>query len=206
MRPCSQAIQPPIFFLGYDFAYFLQYRRRADYIFDVYTSVWATWFLFANADLLQRAAGKIVLKMRDDRAIVLAGAIMKIIIITILLATSLVIVASAQTGQAVLVCAGKQATAKQSGLTVKFVEVLEDSRCPTDANCIWAGNARIKIEVTNKDGGEKTFELNTSSGPKGDQFDGWAIDLESLTPAPRSAQKTDPQSYQAKITISRLTR
>ena len=116
------------------------------------------------------------------------------------------IVVSAQTGQAVLVCVGKQATEKQSGLNVKFVEVLEDSRCPTDANCIWAGNARIKIEVTNKDGGKKTLELNTNSGPKGDQFDGWAIDLELLTPAPRSSQKTDPQSYQAKITISGLTR
>lgn len=131
---------------------------------------------------------------------------MKIIIITILLTISLVIVTSAQTGQSLTICAGKQATAKQIGLKVKFVEVLEDSRCPTDANCIWAGNAKIKIEVTNKAGSKRMLELNTNSGPKGDQFDGWAFDLESLTPAPRSAQKTDPQSYQAKITISRLTR
>ena len=131
---------------------------------------------------------------------------MKIIIITILLAISLVIVASAQTGQSVLVCAGKQVTAKQSGLKVKFVEVLEDSRCPTGANCIWAGNARIKIEVTNKDGGEKTFELNTSSGPKGDQFDGWAVDLVTLTPYPSTKGAIDPKDYIAKLVITRLQR
>ncbi len=131
---------------------------------------------------------------------------MKIIFYTILLAISLVIVVSAQTGQAVSVCAGKQATAKQSGLKVKFIEVLEDSRCPTDVNCIWAGNAKIKIEVTNKGGGKKILELNTNSGSKGDQFDGWAIDLVALTPYPSTTTTIDAKDYVAKIVITRLQR
>tara|TARA_B100000809_G_scaffold266504_1_gene329547 strand:+ start:7799 stop:8212 length:414 start_codon:yes stop_codon:yes gene_type:complete len=32
--------------------------------------------------------------------------------------------------------------------TIKFVEVLEDSRCPKDANCIWAGRAKILVEIS----------------------------------------------------------
>lgn len=32
--------------------------------------------------------------------------------------------------------------------TVKFIKVLEDSRCPKDVTCVWAGRARIMVEVT----------------------------------------------------------
>lgn len=35
------------------------------------------------------------------------------------------------------------------GVTIKFMEVLEDSRCPKGVNCIWAGRAIVKVQVTN---------------------------------------------------------
>ncbi len=31
---------------------------------------------------------------------------------------------------------------------IKFVKVLEDSRCPKDVTCIWAGRAKVLVEVT----------------------------------------------------------
>ncbi|MBK5212731.1 MAG: hypothetical protein JJE55_03600 [Flavobacteriaceae bacterium] len=34
------------------------------------------------------------------------------------------------------------------GVSLKFLEVLEDSRCPTGVTCIWAGRARVKVAVT----------------------------------------------------------
>ncbi|SDW23638.1 hypothetical protein SAMN05216556_103135 [Aequorivita viscosa] len=34
------------------------------------------------------------------------------------------------------------------GVSIKFLEVLEDSRCPEGVSCIWAGRAIIKVEVT----------------------------------------------------------
>ena len=34
------------------------------------------------------------------------------------------------------------------GISLKFMEVLEDSRCPTNVTCIWAGRARVKVAVT----------------------------------------------------------
>lgn len=33
------------------------------------------------------------------------------------------------------------------GTTIKFVEVVEDSRCPTKLDCVWAGRAIVKVEV-----------------------------------------------------------
>ncbi|MAP81708.1 MAG: hypothetical protein CL526_11545 [Aequorivita sp.] len=34
------------------------------------------------------------------------------------------------------------------GVSIKFIEVLEDSRCPTGVDCIWPGNAKVKTQVT----------------------------------------------------------
>ena len=34
------------------------------------------------------------------------------------------------------------------GVSIKFVEVVEDSRCPTGVDCIWAGRAKVKTSVT----------------------------------------------------------
>jgi hypothetical protein len=42
----------------------------------------------------------------------------------------------------------KEKRLAKSTLSVRFVELVEDSRCPTDTNCIWAGNAKIKIRVS----------------------------------------------------------
>ena len=35
-------------------------------------------------------------------------------------------------------------------VVVKFLEVVEDSRCPKYTNCIWAGQAIVLVEVTEK--------------------------------------------------------
>ena len=44
------------------------------------------------------------------------------------------------------------------GVTIKFTEVVEDSRCPTNVSCIWAGRAIVKAEVTtNGKTNEKTL-------------------------------------------------
>lgn len=39
------------------------------------------------------------------------------------------------------------ATARRDGHTVRFVEVVEDSRCPTDVQCVTAGRAQVRLEV-----------------------------------------------------------
>jgi hypothetical protein len=93
----------------------------------------------------------------------------------------------------------------RSKLTVKFLSVVEDSRCPEGANCIWAGNAKIKVEISDGKATE-VFEMNTNLGPKGATFDGYDVNLVELSPAPTSESKTNPNSYTAVFEIVRLTR
>jgi hypothetical protein len=99
---------------------------------------------------------------------------------------------------------GQQRTV--SGLKIKFISVEEDSRCPENARCVWAGNARVKIQVTSKRLGTKIFEMNTFSGPKGNQLDGYAINLENLSPGRKTSDPIRPSSYRATISVSRLKR
>ena len=114
-------------------------------------------------------------------------------------------VPAAQTRDMITIRMGQQKVDKTSGLRIKFISVVEDSRCPVDVDCIHAGNAKIKVQVVGQRS-TKVFEFNTTMGPKGDMMDGWAIYLEDLTPVPRSNKKTNPKLYTAKFKVTRLTR
>ncbi|MEP0262467.1 hypothetical protein [Dokdonia sp.] len=47
---------------------------------------------------------------------------------------------------------------------ITFLEVLEDSRCPKDVSCVWAGQAKIKVLIQEKDTApvEKEFIFDAS--------------------------------------------
>ena len=36
-------------------------------------------------------------------------------------------------------------------VSITFLEVIEDSRCPKELTCIWAGRAKVRIEIQEKD-------------------------------------------------------
>ena len=114
--------------------------------------------------------------------------------------------AEAQTKQRVNILVGKQKQVSRSRLTIKFVSLIEDSRCPEGTNCIHAGNARIQIEVSKRGGESETFELNTNLGPKGDTFRGYAINLVSLAPTPKDNIRINRKGYTATFVVSKLTR
>ena len=37
---------------------------------------------------------------------------------------------------------GRKVTLRDTELKIRFVSVIEDSRCPKGVNCVWQGNAR----------------------------------------------------------------
>ena len=108
---------------------------------------------------------------------------------------------SAKQPERILVKINGSATAK-GGIKIKFVELVEDSRCPTDTNCIWAGNAKIKVRIT-KNGRSKDLEMNTGLDPKEVFFAGYSFKLVGLTPQPRSDIRINRNGYVAKIEVQR---
>jgi len=110
----------------------------------------------------------------------------------------------AQTVQRASVRVGKETKVSRTNLKIKFAKFIEDSRCPTDATCVWAGNAKIQIKVTGKRGASKTFEINTNLQPQTVTFDGYEIKLTDLTPKPASNIRINPNGYTASFEVKRL--
>lgn len=108
--------------------------------------------------------------------------------------------AKPQTGAGLAI--GKTRKFERGRITVKFLEIAEDSRCPKDVNCIWAGNAKIKVRVGGRERKSEIIELNTNTGPRFIEFAGRIIKLDSLLPYPKSDAKTPPTAYRAVISVS----
>jgi len=130
---------------------------------------------------------------------------MKIAILALISTLIFTMTITAQTPETVSIKAGQRKSAAQGRLKIKFLSVEEDSRCPEGANCIWAGNAKIKIAVSGKYE-TKTFELNTNMAPQSVTMDSWAIEIDSLLPAKDAEKATDQNAYEVKLKVTKLRR
>jgi hypothetical protein len=110
--------------------------------------------------------------------------------------------AGAQTNQTLKVQINQQKTLPKSKLTIKFLSLVEDSRCPTDTNCVWAGNAQIKVKIS-KGKESKTFDLNTNLDPNIVSFAGYEIKLAALNPKPASNIRINRNGYTATFAVSK---
>lgn len=72
---------------------------------------------------------------------------------------------------------------------VKLVGVLEDSRCPSDVTCVWEGQAKVLVEVTQAGQETQQVELLFGRTINGSIYvsKGYSIKGMSLTPYPTSA-------------------
>jgi hypothetical protein len=116
------------------------------------------------------------------------------------------VTARAQANQTLKVIVNQQKTAPKSKLAIKFVSLVEDSRCAEGVRCVWAGNARIQVKISDSRGRSETFEMNTNMGAKGASFGGYAVNLESVEPRPRANARINRNAYTATFSISKLTR
>lgn len=108
---------------------------------------------------------------------------------------------SAKQGQEVSVKINTEERA--NGVRIKFVELVEDSRCPVDTNCIWAGNAKIKVRVT-RNGRSRVIELNTMTNGSDPVFAGYKFRLTDLDPDLRSNVRINRNGYVARILMTKV--
>ena len=78
------------------------------------------------------------------------------------------------------------------GPIVQPVEVLEDSRCPTNARCVWAGRVRVKMVWIRGNGEKQPFEATL--GEPVQLADG-QFTLESVRPEKRTDATIKPGDY-----------
>lgn len=99
--------------------------------------------------------------------------------------------------------ARREVTLKGEGLRIKFAEVKNDSRCPADVTCVWAGNAAVRLEVNLRGRGSKSLTLNTMGNSQPVEYRGYKVSLVGLSPYPRSNQSIAPRDYVVTLLVSK---
>lgn len=102
--------------------------------------------------------------------------------------------------------AGQRVALKGQSLRIKFAAVEDDSRCPADVRCVWAGNAAVRLDVSIRGRGSKSLTLNTNRSPSlvgENQYRGYKVKLVELSPYPRSDQKIAAGDYVVTLLVSK---
>lgn len=95
---------------------------------------------------------------------------------------------------------------QSSELAIKFVNITEDSRCPSDVTCVWEGQASALVSFSGgKSAGNFTLTVrgsgNTDLSSKA--VNGYLLRLVDVQPYPTSKQKISPSDYTARFVLSR---
>jgi len=98
---------------------------------------------------------------------------------------------------------GQTATIEGEKLVIKFKAVLEDSRCPINVVCVWAGNGKVEFEVLDIDGQNKTVILNTEEEPRATALKGHKLTLISLNPPRIDGVSISPGDYAVTLRVER---
>ncbi len=109
----------------------------------------------------------------------------------------------AELGKPVTLKVGERAAFDDERVAVTFLSVPEDSRCPKDGQCVWAGNARVVLEVSRPGREAQTVSLDTTRGPRQTEFDGLVLRLEALAPERSSGHPLRPEDYRATLSVRR---
>ncbi len=88
---------------------------------------------------------------------------------------------------------GENKFLKEYEMNVTFKKMTEDSRCPKDVNCIWAGVATAEVELMGVYTRPVILKLSTLSDAKkgyskSQEFNGYTISLAEVTPETTSAK------------------
>ena len=89
-----------------------------------------------------------------------------------------------------------------SGISVRFLAVTTDSRCPAAAICVWAGDAVARFEIVRSSRSAETLDLHTTLQPNQGQASGYTIQLIELAPYP-IADPIPSSDYRATVRITR---
>lgn len=99
---------------------------------------------------------------------------------------------------------GEEVAVSGSVLRVAFEQVLSDSRCPVDVECVWQGNAEVELGIRAGMGPTHPLRLNTALDPRFADWNDVRIRLLELKPAPRSDTRIQLEDYTVRLKLEPL--
>ncbi|HEU0022967.1 MAG TPA: hypothetical protein VFR55_15045 [Dehalococcoidia bacterium] len=104
----------------------------------------------------------------------------------------------------VVLAFGEKTPIAGTDLALTLIDVPEDSRCPRDVVCVWAGRATavLGVELDGKDLGELSLTLEGGAGSALETIEGYTIKLLRLEPYPVSTGQILAEEYQATVSVT----
>jgi hypothetical protein len=99
---------------------------------------------------------------------------------------------------------GDEVAVNGTVVRLAFGQVLSDSRCPVDVQCVWAGNAEVELGIRAGMGPTMPFRLNTNLIPRSADKLGLRITLLELKPVPRAGTAIKPEDYSVRVKVEAL--
>ena len=103
-------------------------------------------------------------------------------------------------GAQVTLAPGASVSLKATELKVRFVAVTEDSRCPRDVTCVWAGEVKVRIEIQQASRLASQVEIlegrSTTAGVH-------RVTLVRVEPQAMTGSRIAPQDYRATLQIDK---
>ena len=87
-------------------------------------------------------------------------------------------------------------------LSIQAVAVPEDSRCPTDVVCAWAGNARVSVALREGTSAE-TADVNSTVQPRAVTRFGYVLELIDVRPGRLAGQPLPVEAYVIRLVARR---
>lgn len=88
-------------------------------------------------------------------------------------------------------------------LAVSFARLMEDSRCPSGAQCVTAGNAMVGLILHERGEATRPVRLNTHTQPRTVSHEGYVITVVDVQPFPTAGGPPDEESYVVRLHIVR---
>jgi len=110
---------------------------------------------------------------------------------------------AAEPGVAFSLSVGKTAVINGNGTRITFNEVRNDSRCPADVTCVWAGDAEVVVTIS-RNGSPDDTRILSFIPPKNETTSGdLRIHLVDLAPVPRQSDGNAPRAYVVQLVVNR---
>ena len=98
---------------------------------------------------------------------------------------------------------GFQYDCSECDVSVSFTKVISDSRCPSDAICVWAGMAVVELSVE-IEGASHTILLATAGENNRIALGGYLFSLGEVSPYPTLQNPIAQKDYRITLTVTRL--
>lgn len=106
---------------------------------------------------------------------------------------------SVDPGADVTLAPGESVPVSGADLKVRFITVGEDSRCPRDVACMWAGEVKVRLDIS--EGMKPIRSVEVTEGGNA-EVGTWRVTVVRVEPQPVSTAKIQPQDYRVTLRVA----